>query len=1259
MADVDNESNLATPSDLGLEAAQRLSRQQTEPKEQKQITGDVHAKGFNFQEALTGSNPVVPPEMSGSSAQSRDGRNLGSSNNRSVNAAPANKLEPRDTETVPRTTPINPEQGNVRGQPAATEGSRPFVPVQTMNRDAGYQPAAQPSPRDVSTTTRVGDSQVVKAPDVQSGTTRTIGPISLATTPDGKTIVSKDSGQLNSQPASQDRVAVAPRPQEGSQKPLAVSDYQPRPTTPETPVITNPVRSANGERVDNSVNAVRASTPPNAESGNIIRPTPAAPEIQSQQRSVSNPELQNRIASALPTDAASNRELGGLRNQSGSVADNSGRQIPSAPEKSFPSGEVRASDAAAARAFDATTPKASTQQPSADVQGRNPASTPVDSQMKVPGAGALDSSIRPGAPSSLDSSAKLNPPGSLDLQGKTINSPTDSQGKQIGSNTDAFGTRRESGVQLPDTRQTSGRADSGVQLPDTKQSSGRTDTGGTQGSDSRVNSGRNDANNAKIPDAKTLANLDQKFGDKLNPPGKDSGLPIPMPSGGLPDILGGLRGDKDGKGVRDAKPEVAGSREGAVKNDGPKDTKSVDGKIDTKSGIDDKLGPGQKGPRSESDVAAKNPDGKSAQDVRNTNPDGRTNVDGKASDGRPQGGSNLVHDGGSKGDAAQTNRVDATNKSGDKGVPDRITADGKISDKGIPDRGNADGRIADKGTPDKASADGRISDKGTPDKASADGRISDKGNSDKGVADRGIADKGISDPRTRIDQPAGRVDTDGKFVGSKPDSGAKGEIADKGRGDTNSGVRTPGVKSDAPFVLPPGSLPVPDLVGGVKNLGQNIDIRIGKQQPIDDKSPRLPDASKLDGQKSSTITGGASKDNNSLADGSKANSSKADASTHSFMGDGVKTVVTGGLRAGDKSAAQPDGKLNDGVKTVVTGGVPTADGVKTSVTGSSKGAESAKSGEVSNSAGKKLDVPPIVTPGVVPLTEMVGNLKGIAARIFPPESRTGRPDAFDNSLPGRKTERLADRNAAPAAGVRVESAIPIIRALGARPEVKSADPTSERAAERITLRPGEATGKPNEQFVIKMPQPSDRTSGVPQSRHEQVAPVPPWVAPKDNVVHDEAAEKLLVNFELVGSIESAGAVESVGAIESIGAVESEEEEVFPLAAVEYFGSDFEKAISTEEEVAFDGDGTVAPDDEQSTRYQYIVEAGDTVELISIKVFQNVSLAPLIYEINKDSIPIGMQEGRLVFLLTVGMIIWLPFPKEVKAFLERPGGLGST
>ncbi|MBI2811669.1 MAG: hypothetical protein HYX67_12705, partial [Candidatus Melainabacteria bacterium] len=583
---------------------------------------------------------------------------------------------------------------------------------------------------------------------------------------------------------------------------------------------------------------------------------------------------------------------------------------------------------------------------------------------------------------------------------------------------------------------------------------------------------------------------------------------------------------------------------------------------------------------------------------------------------------------------------------------------------------------------------------------------------DGGSKSDGVKSDGSRAGRTDgADRGTERTPAGDKGLGDRVSSD-KG-LGDKGHTDVGAGGKVVGSRGDGPFVLPPGSLPVPDLVGGIKNIGQQIDGRTGRTITGDDKGIRQPDkvdGAKIDGTKvdatkvDSSKTDATKGDANKLDPGkgiaakteiTKADPNKSDSvkiDTKGFPGDGVKTIVTGGLRPGDKTTVPGEGKVGegvkptgvdgiktaatDGVRTIVTGGVAAGDGVKNAVTGGAKGVDGVKvvgAGEAAadgkqlagkNPAGTKSDGAIIVPPSAVPLTEMIGNLKGIAARIFPPESRTGRPDAFDNSLPGRKTERLEDRTQSTlGAGVRAESTIPIVRAIG----------------ERI--------GKTDEQFVIKAPQSALDASKANQSKIDAAVALPPWIAPEhavqdkslpglkafdasaakpadarsiksdvqphiaksgdhqaphadahDQVVHDEAAERLLVNFELVGSPESAPAVES------------EEEEVFPLAAIEYFGEDFERAISGEEDVMFDGDGTVVEDDEQSTRYQYIVEAGDTVELIAIKVFKNVTLAPLIYEINKDAIPIGMQDGRMVFTLKVGTVIWLPFPKEVKAYI---------
>jgi hypothetical protein len=796
--------------------------------------------------------------------------------------------------------------------------------------------------------------------------------------------------------------------------------------------------------------------------------------------------------------------------------------------------------------------------------------TPVDTQNRstVP-AGSLDASGRPNPQAVFDSQGRQNLPGSsLDVQGRQ-NLPTgapDAQGKQTaaGASNDALDqTRRETGLQLPET----------------KQSSGRTESSGISNSDpTRLNTGRNDANTAKIPDSKTLAGLDQKFGDKLNPPAGGRGdIPIVMP--GAPDILGGLRGigqKADAKDGKEVKGEVKDGKDSKL------DTKSPAGesKGDTKSGVtstDDKIA-AQKGLRPDAENATKETDAKPSPDGRPNSSDGKPGQDGRAAEGKQQGGSNLVHDGG-----------------------------------------------------------------------------------------------------------------------------------------TTSGLTVqPGSRSEGPFVLPPGSLPVPDLVGGIRNIGQQIDARTGKPVQVDaanqgvGKQPEKGDVVKGNVSKDNAIKGAGIK-----GDGIKGDVSKVDPTKTPF--DGVKTVVTGGVRTGDvkpgdakpvdsklidgiaaaitgavrigdvrTGADKPvDAKTGDGVKTVVTGGANTGDGVKTAVTGGAttgdgKGADG-KPIAARNPLADKSDAAIVVPPSVVPLNQMIGNLKAIAERIFPPESRGIKSDVFDNFLPGRRTEKLeGDRTQFPtSANVRPESAIPIIRSIDgqiskgdeqfviklphdkggaqAKPD-KTNTVTGDLLSDKVSAKAGDMTtvagrtktdaiaGEPKSDALPPWEIKVDKTSPARDVKADDKSMLPAGhqqVEKHDSVVHEDAAERLLVNLELVGTVES------------VDSAEVEEEEVFPLAAIEYFGRDFEKTISDEDEVSFDGEAIAAADEEN--RYQYVVEAGDTIELIAIKTLNNVALAPLIYDINKDAIPIGMQDGRMVFTMKPGTIIWLPFPKEVKAYLNQLGG----
>ncbi|MFN8551086.1 MAG: hypothetical protein U0103_06315 [Candidatus Obscuribacterales bacterium] len=1198
-----------------LPESQRPASRQTDNFHDERMTRLLNLSGVqtsNFEAILASKNAVVPSELPQvTPAQPLPGQEQPGA---SKDKGPDLQAKARDGAGSTPTSNNPAFRGSGDMNYPSVSDSRGVSAQAGVEINRGLTPA-RPSevgvsqPRDGGIN-RPGDSVNAKAPDAQTGTTtRTIGPIAITTTPEGKTTISKDAPGSSGQPTVADQPTVAASPQGSLQKPVGTIELQPRQiaNTTEVPGAVSQPRA--GEKIDATNNPVRGTNPTPFESGAVNRPVANVPEISSSVKTTG----QMPDSRSVP---ANSNEVGTRESVSwnkpaaaGNAVEVSTRQVLPAVDRAGVDRSTldKSSSVNDHRNLDSSAIKVSNPQTPLDGQSKPQlSSSPVESQSKAnptTNASALELPVRPNPGVSTDAPGKQTSVSAIDAQGK-LNTPGSS---------DSFGTRRETGIQMPETKQTTGRIESGVQLPDTKQSSGRTESGIAQTPDARSNTGRNDSNSTRLPDSKTLANLDQKFGDKLNPPNKDTGLPIPMPAGGLPDILGGLRGERDNKSVKDVKVDSAPSREGSTRGDsqGNKDIK--DAKNEPTGGKDAgfKSGDGKTSQdvRVSSQDTKAGTDAKAVQDVRVSSQDTKTGADGRSADVRQQGGSNLVHDGGTKSDGASGNRSDLSGKSGERSIG--------LSDKTSGDKGN--NSIADKVTNAIADKGGSaITDKGSH-------AVADKGGPDKITGDKVPSEKSTGEGKTRVEAPTPRVvDPDGRSLGIKSDATTRIGVGEKGPSDSVSAAGTKGgSRADGQLVLPPGSLPVPDLVSGVRNIAQQIDSRGGKSQ-IDEKVVRQQDPGKA--------------------------------------GEGVKTVVTGGPGEGIKTALT--GVTGEGVKTVVTGGV--GEGSKTSATGGA--GDGTKGGAKPGDAGAL-----VVTSPVVPLAEMVGNLKAIASRIFPPEAKTGRADAFENSLPGRKTERLDERTQAPTAGVRPESTIPIVRAIG----------------ERI--------GKSDEQFVIKAPQSQVENTGLPQSRVDSSKSLPPLIAPAeesgsgkfaghrnadidnaipratkisdseqvrsdtprglkapenhplleeshDLVIHDEAAEKLLSNLELIGSIESSAAVEL------------EEEEIFPLAAVEYFGGDFERSISSEDEVAFDGDGTVADDDEQSTRYQYVVEAGDTVELIAIKVFKNVTLAPLIYEINKESIPIGMQGGRMIFTLKVGTIIWLPFPKEIKAYMQ---GLGAS
>jgi hypothetical protein len=415
--------------------------------------------------------------------------------------------------------------------------------------------------------------------------------------------------------------------------------------------------------------------------------------------------------------------------------------------------------------------------------------------------------------------------------------------------------------------------------------------------------------------------------------------------------------------------------------------------------------------------------------------------------------------------------------------------------------------------------------------------------------------------------------------------------------------------------------------------------------------------------------------------------------------------VTGGARAdAGKMPALPDGRpdvrtgkgTGDGPSTVVTGGTR-ADGGKMPALQDGRpdgrtGTEAGKTPALHDGRGdKNVGVPGIPVPlDAVPLKFLAGNLKAISERIFPSaksqENTSGPRPKFEASLPGRQTVRLeAIKN--PTDATRTP-AIPIERSMGPMTQrldgqfmLKTGDimlkgrmSATEQSASKTKLDQPESkqsasidqsrakvsefkNAAPLDQPRAKVPEskhpaPLDQPRAkVPESKHPAPLNQPRAKAPDrpsapldqtrtKHAPHAESAEeRLLANFELVLE-------ESPARLEA-EAAEGTEAPPLPIESLER-----EDVILPEQEEEVQFDGPIIEDENAPSRYQYTVEPGDTVELVAIKTLNDISLAPLIYQINRDTIPIEMKNGQMVFALKPGTTIWLPFPKEIAAFQQQ-------
>lgn len=74
--------------------------------------------------------------------------------------------------------------------------------------------------------------------------------------------------------------------------------------------------------------------------------------------------------------------------------------------------------------------------------------------------------------------------------------------------------------------------------------------------------------------------------------------------------------------------------------------------------------------------------------------------------------------------------------------------------------------------------------------------------------------------------------------------------------------------------------------------------------------------------------------------------------------------------------------------------------------------------------------------------------------------------------------------------------------------------------------------------------------------------------------------------------------------------------------------------------------------EPEQRQKYIVKPGDTLDLIATRQLRDKRLAGLIFEINKNTIPVEVVNGKKTPKLVERMVIWLPTPTEAKDYRAR-------
>jgi len=79
---------------------------------------------------------------------------------------------------------------------------------------------------------------------------------------------------------------------------------------------------------------------------------------------------------------------------------------------------------------------------------------------------------------------------------------------------------------------------------------------------------------------------------------------------------------------------------------------------------------------------------------------------------------------------------------------------------------------------------------------------------------------------------------------------------------------------------------------------------------------------------------------------------------------------------------------------------------------------------------------------------------------------------------------------------------------------------------------------------------------------------------------------------------------------------------------------------------------------EERRQKYVVKEMDTLESIAAKMLREARLAPLILEINKNSIPVREENGKKIVDLKPGMVIWLPTTTDIRDFYPPPAGPAS-